>query len=261
MHRTNSGSQPITSHKLNMGFTHVQAEQKMYTGWRNCAKDQMIVRGFAPAGQMAKGFPDAYLLPIYTGMRTLSPACNLIVSAVEANNMHRLDHIEEAVVEQVKDSCRMLNDTNNNGKIVVPNRTIPPGQGVVDASLLWPGAPNQGEAAITIGNTGQLPPNPPLAHVPRGEQHGQAPPDPASQDIQAAQVNVTPAGKIGPALPGAAVPNLTGARHLRLAPACVACSHVPATHVNVAAAGHLRQAPPVTAGLNIPATQVNAAAA
>jgi len=85
MHRTNPGGRLISEHKLNMGFTQVQAQKKMYTEWRNCAKDQMLARGFAPAGRTAKGFPDANFLPIYTGMSTLRPACNRRVSAVAAN--------------------------------------------------------------------------------------------------------------------------------------------------------------------------------
>jgi len=114
----------------------------------------MIARGFAPAGLMAKDFPDAEFLPIYTGMRSLCPACDLIVFAVAANNMHGLEDIEKEVVELVKDSCRKLNDTNNKGKMVVPNATIPPEQVVVHLSLLPPGAPNQWGAATTIGNLG-----------------------------------------------------------------------------------------------------------
>jgi len=94
----------------------------------------MIARGFAPAVRTAKDFPDAHFLPICTGMRTLRHACDLIVSAVAANDMHLLEDIEEAVVQLVKDSCRKLNDTNNKGKMVVPQPAIPPGQVVVHAS-------------------------------------------------------------------------------------------------------------------------------
>ena len=128
MHRTNSGGRAISDHQLNMGFTHVEAQKKMYTEWRICAKDQMIARGFDPEGRTAKDFPDANFLPICTGMRTLRPACDLIVSAVAANDMHRLEDIEKAVVELGQDSCQKLNDTNNKGKMVVPNPAIPPGQ-------------------------------------------------------------------------------------------------------------------------------------
>ena len=74
MHRNNPGGRAISDHKLNMGFTQVHAPKKMYTEWRNCAKDQRIGRGFAPAGRTANGFPDGDFLPIYTGMRTLRPA-------------------------------------------------------------------------------------------------------------------------------------------------------------------------------------------
>jgi len=62
----------------------------------------MIARGYAPAGRMGKGFPDADFLPVFTGMRTLRPACHLIVSAVAANDMHHREDIEEAGVELVK---------------------------------------------------------------------------------------------------------------------------------------------------------------
>jgi len=214
MHRTNPGGRAISDHKLNMGFTQVQAQKKMYTEWRNCAKDQMLARGFAPAGRTAKDFPDAHSLPICTGRRTLRPACDLIVSAVAAFDMHRLEDIDEAVVELVKDSCRKLNDTNNKGKMVVPNPAIPPGQVVVHASLLPPGAPNQWGAGTTIGNPGQLHPNPPPAHVPAGGQLGQAAPGAAGPKVAAA-------GQLGQAPPGAAGPN------------------VPAAQVNVPAAGQL----------------------
>jgi len=207
MHRTNLGGRAISDHKLNKGFTQVQAQKKMYTEWGNCAKDQMMARGFAPAGRTAKDFPDADFLPIGTGMRTLRPACDLIVSAVAANDMHRLEDIEEAVVELVKDCCWKLNDTNNKGKIVVPNSAIPPGQVIVHASLLTPGAANQCGAATTIGNPGQLHPNPPPAHVPAGGQLGQAPLGGAGPNVPAAQVNVPTAGQLGQAPPGAAGPH------------------------------------------------------
>ena len=109
--------------------------------------------------------------------------------------------------------------------MVVPNPSNPPGQVVVHASLLPPGAPNQWGATTTIGNPGQLPPNPPPAHVPAGGQLGQAPPGGAGPNIPAAQVNVSAAGQLGQAPPGSAGPN------------------VPAAQVNVAAAAPLRQAP------------------
>ena len=199
MHRTNPDNRAISHHKLKMGFTQVQAQTKMYTEWRNCGKNQMIARGFAPAGRTAKDFPEADFLPICTDMRTLRPACDLMVSAVAGNDMHRLEDIEEAVVELVKDSCRKLNDTNNKGKMVVPNPALPPGQVVVHASLLPPGAPNDWGAATAIGNTGQLPPNPPPAHVPAGGQLGQAPPGAAAPNVPAAQVNIHAAGQHGQA--------------------------------------------------------------
>jgi len=96
--------------------------------------------------------------------------------------------------------------------MVVPNPAIPPGQVVVHAQLLPPRAPNQWGAATTIGNPGQLPSNPPPAHVPAGGQLGQAPPGAGGPNILAAQVNVPAAGQIGQAPPGAAGPNVLAAQ-------------------------------------------------
>ena len=108
--------------------------------------------------------------------------------------MHRLQDIEEAVVELVKNNCRKVNDTNNKGKMVVANPSIPPGQVIVQALLLQAGAPKQCGAATSIGNAGQLPPNPPPPQVPAGGQLGQGPPGGAGPNVPAAQVNVPAAG-------------------------------------------------------------------
>jgi len=96
--------------------------------------------------------------------------------------------------------------------MVVPNPAIPPGQVVVHASLLPPGAPNQCGAATTIGNLGQLPPNSPAAHVPAGGQLREAPPGAAGPNVPAAQVNVPAAGQLGQAPPGAAGANVPAAQ-------------------------------------------------
>jgi len=293
MHRTNPGGRAISHHKLNMGFTQVQTQKKMYKEWWNWAKDLMIARGFALAGRMAKSLPDADFLPIYTGMSTPGPACDVIVSAVAANHMHRPEDIEEAVVALVKDSCRKLNNTNNKGKMVVRNPAIPPGQVIVHASLLPPGAPNQLGAGTTIGNLGQLPPNPRPAHVRAGEQLGEGPLGALGPNVPAAQVNVPAAGQLGLAplrvdganIPPAPVNVLTGgqlgqaprgvarpnvpagqgnhpaAGQLGPAPRGAAGPTVPGAQVNVSAAGQLGQAPPSAAGPNVPAAQVNVPAA
>jgi len=200
--------------------------------------------------------------------------------------MHRLEDIEKAVVELVKDNCRKLNDTNHKGKMVVPNPAIPPEQVVVHASLLPPGATNQQGSVMTIGNPGKLPPNPPPAQVPGGGQLGQAPPGAVGPNVPAAEVNVAAAGQLGQAPPGAAGPNapaaqvnVTAARHLGQAPPRAARPNVPAAQVNVtaarqrgqappapvgsnvAAAGQFRQTPPGAAGPNVPAAQVSIPAA
>jgi len=110
-------------------------------------------------------------MPIYTVMKTLHPACNFIGSAVAANDIHGLEDIEEAFVKLVKNSCQKLNETNNKGKMLVPNPASPTAQ-VVYASLPPSAASNQSAAATDIGNPGQPPPNCPAVHVPAGRQLG-----------------------------------------------------------------------------------------
>jgi hypothetical protein len=210
MHRTNPGGRAISAHKLNLGFTEEPNQMVLYTVWRNCAKDQMIARNFAPVQRKAANFPDADFLPIYTGMRTLRPACDYIVSAVAANNLQPIVDIQEVVVELVKDSCRKLNDTRNKGRMIVPNPAIPPAQVAVHESLIPPGAPNQWGAARTIHNPGQPPENVPPGNLPAGQPLAQALPagNPAlGQNVPAAQqvVPVLPPGipAVGPKVPAA----------------------------------------------------------
>jgi len=221
----------------------------------------MLARGFAPAGRTAKNLSDSDFLPICTGMRTLHPSCDLIVSLVAANDMHRLEDIEEAVVELVKDSCRKLNDKNNKGKMVVPNPAIPRVQVVVHASSLPPGAPNQWGAATPIGNPGQLPPNHPPAQIPAGGQRSQAPAGAAGPNVPAAQINVPAARQLGQAPPAEAGPKVAAAGQLGQARPGAAGQNVPAGQVNVPAAGQLGQPPSGVAGPNLPAAQVNVSAA
>ena len=124
-------------------------------------------------------------------------------------------------MELVKDTYQKLNDTNNKGKMVVPNPAMPSEQVIVYASLLPPGAPNQCGAARPIGKPGQLPPNPPQAQVPAGGQRGQPPPRAAGPNVPAAHFNIPAAGQLGQAPPG------------------VAGSNIRAAHVSIPAAGQL----------------------
>jgi len=144
---------------------------------------------------------------------------------------------------------------------VVPNPAIHPGKVVVQASLLPLGALNQWGAVTTIGNSGQLPPNPPPAHVPAGGQLCQAPWGAAGPNVPPAQVNIAAAKQGGQAFPGAAVPNVPAAGHLGQAPVGAPDPNVPAADVNVAAGGQVGKAPPGAAGPNVPAAQLNVPAA
>ena len=210
---------------------------------------------------MAKSFPDADFLPIYTGIRTLRPACDIIVTAVATNHMHCLEDIEKAVMEMVKDSCRKWNDTNNKGKMVVPNPAISPRQVVVHELLLPPGVLHKRGAGTTIGNPGQLAPNTAPVRVPAGGQLGPAPTAAAGPNVPAAQGTIPAAGQLGKGPPGATGPNLAAAGQLGEGPPGAAGPNVRAPQVNIPAAGQLGQAPPGAARPNRPAPQVNVGAA
>ena len=169
MHGPNPGSRAISAHKLNLGFTQDPAQKALYPEWRNCAKDQMIARGFGRPGRKAPNFAKANILPIYIGIRNLGPTCDYIVWAVAANYMQRLANVAKAVVQPVKDSCLKLNNTNNKGNMRVPNPLIPLAHVVVMESLLPPRVLNEWGTATTIHNPGQLPQNVPPVNLPAGQ--------------------------------------------------------------------------------------------
>lgn len=102
----------------------------------------MIARSFVPTEQKAGIFPDIDFRRIYAGMRTLDPACDIVAMAVAANNIRHIQVIEEAVIELVKDSCWMLNNTKNDGGMIVPNSTIQYVLAVLHSLLLPPGTSN-----------------------------------------------------------------------------------------------------------------------
>ena len=107
--RSNPDSRSTTLHKTNMGF-RPGLKNPVYKAWRDLAKDLMIARNYVP-GATVGIYPDADFQAIVAGMRRLRPACDELATASAANNLARIEDIDEAVVHLVKDCVTKLFNT------------------------------------------------------------------------------------------------------------------------------------------------------
>ena len=108
---SNPEGRSTTLYKTNMGF-RLSIKNPVNKAWRDLAKDLMIERNYVP-GARAGIYPDADFQAIVAGMRRLSPACNELATASAANNLARIEDIDEAVVHLVKDCVTKLFNTIN----------------------------------------------------------------------------------------------------------------------------------------------------
>ena len=74
-------------------------------------KEQMTARNFVVGNDKPSSYPHKDFLPIYTGLRPLLPACDLITTAVAANNLADKTDIEEVLLDLIKDCVKKLQDT------------------------------------------------------------------------------------------------------------------------------------------------------
>jgi len=139
-------------------------------------KDQMTARNLVLSNDKPANYPDADFLPIYTGMRALLPACDLIATAGAANNQAYIMDVEEVVVDLIKDCVKKLEDTKRRTNGVLVNPWLVPAQMTLDSTVLPLGAPVLWGSATDIPNLGQLPQSLPVAII-RGAPH-----PPAQQD-------------------------------------------------------------------------------
>ena len=174
MGRSNPQSRSTTNLKANMGIGG-DANKHLYAAWRDCAKDLMLARNYVP-GPRAMTYPDADFQPIVAGMRRLRPACDQLATASAANNLARIQDIDEAVVHLVKDCVRKLFNT-------VKTNGAPPGQpGVPFAQVIVPGIllstniPAQWGLATAVPNVAPVPQNVPPGNPPPGAPLPPAPP-------------------------------------------------------------------------------------
>jgi len=180
MSRRDPDGHKICAHKTNMGFTAGKPSEDLYNAWRKCVKDQMTARNFMLVKDKPASYPDADFLLMYTEMSALLPTCDLIATAVAANNQAYIMNVEERLVDLIKDCGKKLQDTKKRANCVLANPGLALAQVTLDATLLPPGAPVLWGSATLLPNPGQLPQIPPVAIIPGALQP------------QAQQVNLTP---------------------------------------------------------------------
>jgi len=117
----------VTKHKLSMGNPAGDIEDSINSTWWDTVKNQMIVTGYLT---VLHDFPDVEIQQIVAGFRRMRPACDELDTASAANDVPRMQEIDEAVVQQVKDCGKMLTNT-----IKRPNKPLPQVPGVPPAQV------------------------------------------------------------------------------------------------------------------------------
>jgi len=95
----NPDGRKVTPHKTNMGFTAGKPRENLHKTWRKWVKDQMTARNFVLVNDKPASDPDADFLQMYTGMRAVSPAREVVDTAVAGNNEAHIKVVEEALVD------------------------------------------------------------------------------------------------------------------------------------------------------------------
>ena len=114
-----------------MGLTLTVHSKDLYRQWRKAVKDKLLARNFTTLGTL----PDHDFQQIVEGMRRLRPVCDFLVNASTANNVLRMQEIDEAVIQMVKDCGRKLRDS----LALRPPALHPPGvPAVVPGHLIVP---------------------------------------------------------------------------------------------------------------------------
>jgi len=163
-------------------------------------KDQMTARNFVLVNDKGAGHSVADFLPIYTCMGGLLPVCDLIATAVAANNQAHITEVEEVLIDLIKDCVKKLQDTKTRANGILANPWLAPAQVTLDLRLLLPGTSVLWGSATVIPNTGQLAQLPLVAIIP-GALQPQVPPvnlAPPPSEILAPQGNGGVSGSLLP---------------------------------------------------------------
>ena len=164
--RSNPDGRSTTLHKTNMGFGP-GLKNPVYKAWRDLAKDLMIARNYVP-GAKAGIYPDADFQAIVAGMRRLRPACDELATASAANNLARIEDIDEAVVYLVKDCVtKLFNTIKTQGPAAAQGQPgVPFAQVIVPGILLSTNIPAQWGLATAVPNVALVPQNAPPGNAP-----------------------------------------------------------------------------------------------
>jgi len=84
-------------------------------------------------------------------------ACDLISTALAANNQAHITDVEEALVALIKDCVTKMQDTRKRANRVLENRWLAPAQVKLDPTLLPLRATVLWGSATVLPNPGQLP--------------------------------------------------------------------------------------------------------
>jgi len=164
-------------------------------------------------------FPDIEFQQIIPGLRRLRPACDEIATASPANNIPRMQEVDEGVVQLVKDCAKKLTKT-----IQRPNKPFPQVSGVPPAQVRVPdmvvsaNAPPRSEWGLetAVQNAGAGLPNalPANALGPAQIQ----PPAPAASPYQNPTSPPNPQGPIQLPLPASGNPGPSGSARQNVPP-------------------------------------------
>jgi hypothetical protein len=100
------GGRRINQYKTSLNFGTAR-DDPVYKAWRNAVKDQLSARNYTDINSL----PNGDFREIWEGMRRLRPACDLLVAADAANNIQRIQEIDDAIIQLIKDAGKKLTHT------------------------------------------------------------------------------------------------------------------------------------------------------
>ena len=180
----------------------------IYSTWRDTVNNQMLARGYLTD---LHHFADIEFQQIVTGVRPLRPVCDELATALTANDIPRIQEVDETILQLIKDCGKRLTNTiKRPNKPFSPVPGVPPAQ-VAVLDMLLPANPpprSQWGLATAVQNAGAGPPNTPPANTPRPAQI--RPPAPAAGPYQNPPPPLNPQASIQLPLPVSGNPGPSG---------------------------------------------------
>jgi len=117
----------ISEHKLSIGIPAGDIGDSIYSTWQDTVKNQILARGYLTDLHY---FPVVEFQQIIASVRRLRPACDALATVLAVNDIPRMQEVDEAVVQLVKDCGKKLTNT-----IKRPNKPFPQVPGVPPAQV------------------------------------------------------------------------------------------------------------------------------